>query len=262
MQLKRAANFPGSSKTVLRWLKDAGLKSHSAARKQKLSDEHRLYRLAFAEENLYHDWSQVVFSDECVFSSVNDGPARLFRPRGTRHNLEYVAETSRSGHVTIACWGWISARGIGMLHRIEERGPNTRALNALQYVHVLENVMVPSVRVLYPEGVIQFQQDNSPIHTCQMVQEWFARQDQVDLVDWPPYAADLNPIENVWWETKRTMSENWPDPPPASKEALWDLVTDAWDEVASSEHYASSLVRSMPRRLRQVIDNDGYWSSY
>lgn len=261
VQLQRSVSFPGSSQTVLRRLKEAGLHSRRAAKKQKLRDEQQLYRLAFAEDNINRDWEDVIFSDECVFSSANDGPVRVFRPTGTRHNAEYVAEAYRSGRVSVACWGWISARGLGMLHRIEP-GPNGRGLTSGQYVHILENVMVPSVRVFYPDGVIYFQQDQSPVHKSRLVQEWFARQDQVELLDWPPCGADLNPIENVWAETKRTIGENWPNPQPTNADALWELISDAWDEVASSESYAATLVRSLPRRLRQVIENDGFWSSF
>lgn len=261
LQLKRSAAFPGSSRTVLRRLNEAGLKSSRAAKKQKLTDEQMLYRLAFAEDNMHRDWEEVIFSDECVFSSVNDGPVRVFRPPGTRHNAEYVAGAYRSGRVSVSCWGWMSTRGIGMLHRIEP-GPNGRGLTGGQYVHILENIMVPSVRVLHPDGVFHFQQDQSPVHQSQLVQEWFARQDQIELLDWPPCGADLNPIENVWAETKRTMSENWPDPPPTNKESLWELVSNAWDEVASSDGYAATLVSSLTRRLSQVIENDGFWSSY
>jgi hypothetical protein len=68
----------------------------------------------------------------------------------------------------------------------------------------------------------------------------------------------LNPIENVWAETKSVMAENWPDPSSAFKNALWDVVLDAWKEVAHSEGYAATLVESLPRRMQMVIDSEGY----
>lgn len=261
LQLQRSAFFPGSRCTVLNRLKDAGLTSRRAAKKQKLTDEQRIYRLAYAEENLNREWGNVIFSDECVFSSGNDGPIRVFRPSGTRHNEEYVAETWRSGRISIACWGWMSSLGVGVLHRIE-RDRNKRGLTGEQYVNILENVMVPSVRFLHPEGTIYFQQDQSPIHKSRVVQEWFANQSEVILIDWPPCGADMNPIENVWAETKRQLHDNWPSNPPTSKDALWELVSNAWDEVASSPVYAANLVKSVPRRMMQVVENEGFWASY
>jgi hypothetical protein len=84
----------------------------------------------------------------------------------------------------------------------------------------------------------------------------------VELLDWPPCGADLNPIENVRPETKRVMAENCPDPSPASKNFLWDVVLDAWEEVAHSEVYASTLVESLPCSMQMVIDSEGYWTPY
>jgi hypothetical protein len=67
--------------------------------------------------------------------------------------------------------------------------------------------MVPSVRVLYPDGVIQFQQDHSSIHDTFIVQEWLSWQVDVQLIDWPPQAPDMNPTENTCSELKKTMRE-------------------------------------------------------
>ncbi len=125
VQLRRSVNFPGSTHTVLRRLRDAGLRSRRAAQKQKLTDEQMVYRLAFAEEKYTSRWGDVIFSDECNFHQQMMVRYASFGHPGTRHNAEYVAEAWRSGRVSVACWGWMSARGIGMLHRIDQ-GPNGR----------------------------------------------------------------------------------------------------------------------------------------
>jgi hypothetical protein len=57
------------------------------------------------------------------------------------------------------------------------------------------------------------------------------------------------------------MAENWPDPSPASKNALWDVVLDVWEEVAHSDVYAAT-VELLPRRMQMVIDSDYYWTPY
>jgi hypothetical protein len=54
--------------------------------------------------------------------------------------------------------------------------------------------MVPSVRVLYPDGVIQLQQDHSSIHDSRVVQEWLSRKADVEITDWPPRVPYMNPI--------------------------------------------------------------------
>jgi hypothetical protein len=47
--------------------------------------------------------------------------------------------------------------------------------------------------MLYPDGVIQFQQNHSSIHDARIVQEWLSQQTDVELIDWPPRAPDMNP---------------------------------------------------------------------
>ena len=47
----------------------------------------------------------------------------------------------------------------------------------------------------------------------------------------------MNPIENTWNEVKGAVQETWPVVPPRNSDELWALVSDAWDEVASFQHY-------------------------
>jgi len=61
---------------------------------------------------------------------------------------------------------------------------------------------------------------------------------------------------------KRTMQETWPVLPPRNSDELWTLVADAWDEVALSELYVRSLIESMTRRMKLVVEAKGFWTSY
>jgi len=105
--------------------------------------------------------------------------------------------------------------------------------------------MVPSVQMLYPDGIIHLQKDHSSIHDSCVVQERLPRQANVKLLDWPLRRPDMNPIKNMRSEVKRTMQETWPVLPPRNSVELWALVSDAWDEVASSTRYIQSLIESM-----------------
>jgi hypothetical protein len=242
VQLKCNTALPGCPRTVRNHMTEAGLRSRSAAVKEKLT-------LAFAKDNVDRDWGNVIFSDESVFSSANDGSVRMYRPLGTTYSAEYVKESACSGRVSVVVWGQISLSRIGLLHKIDGR------LDGAQYFHIPRDIMVPSVREMYPDGVIHFQQDQSPVHKSQLLQRWLTDQNELELLDWPPCGAYLNPIENVWAETKRIMAENWPDPSPASKNAPWDVVLDAWEEVAHSEVYTATLIESLLQRMEMVIDS-------
>jgi hypothetical protein len=124
-----------------------------------------------------------------------------------------MSTCTRIGHVSILCLGWISHEGAGMLYRIGH-------LDSLQYKHILDNVMVPSVRMIYPDGINQFQQDHSSNHDSRVVQEWLSLQADVELNDWPLCLPDMSPIENMWSEMKRTMQETWLVLPPRNSNEL------------------------------------------
>jgi hypothetical protein len=83
-----------------------------------------------------HQWDRVIFSNESTISSANDEPVLVYRPQRKQYNYQYVSTSTRSGHVSVHCWGSISHEGAGILHPIEEH------INSLQYEHVLKNDIV------------------------------------------------------------------------------------------------------------------------
>jgi len=78
--LKADTCFPEQKDTIISRLKGAGLRARHAAVKELLTDEHKLYRLAFAESNIDRKWDRVIFTDESTFSSANDRPVSVYRP--------------------------------------------------------------------------------------------------------------------------------------------------------------------------------------
>jgi hypothetical protein len=102
-----------------------------------------------------------------------------------------MSTCTRSGRVSVLFWGWISHDGAGMVHRVDGH------LDGLQYKHSLQNEMVPSVRMLYSDGIIHLQQDYYSIHDSRVVQEWLSLEADVELTDWRPRGPDMNPIEYV-----------------------------------------------------------------
>lgn len=54
-----------------------------------------------------------------------------------------------------------------------------------RYLDILTDVMMPRVRNVYPEGQINFVQDNSSVHRSRPVMDWFSRQRDITLISWP-----------------------------------------------------------------------------
>jgi hypothetical protein len=90
----------------------------------------------------------------------------------------------------------------------------------------MKGLKVPSVRMLYPDDIIHLQQDHSSIHDSHVVQEWLSRQADIELIDWTLRVPDMNPIENMWSEVNR------------------------------------ALIESMTRRMKSVVEAQGFWTSY
>lgn len=113
-----------------------------------------------------------------------------------------------------------------------------------------------------------FIQDNVSTHSCKLVQGWlkeWAAENGVELIDWPPYLPDLNPIENVWHILKSEIMAQYPhlaDLPKndASKRELVRAVICVWEEL--KEEVLDKLLILMIRRLEVVIAADGWYTKY
>ncbi|KAJ3631766.1 hypothetical protein MTP99_012874 [Tenebrio molitor] len=232
------SNFQGSVRTSRRRLRNSGLRNHAAARKIRLTPRHKEARVGFALEHLAKDnafWSRVVFSDEKVFQSSHNGRVRVYRPRNSRYDKQYVEPTERCGRFFVNVWGWISAVSPGVMLHMEE------LLNSGVYIRILENVMPPSVTRVYPSQNFIFQQDNCSVHTSHRVATWFQDQN-INVLDWPSRSPDVNPTENMWGflvrhlQKQRQIYRN--------RQELLTAITDAWH--ALPQDYIRNLYLSMP----------------
>jgi len=157
--------------------------------------------------------------------------------------------------MSVTTWGWMSSDGLGVLWRIEGN------LNTAQYVHILENVMLPSVRQRFPDGRIIFQHDRSPIHTSRGTRHWFeAHADEVTELYWPGKGFDMSPIEPVWGRAQQNM---------LSRRQLYDnanqlfaVVLEEWEILADDVEFSQKLVNSIPQRLQAVIASQGGITKY
>lgn len=55
-----------------------------------------------------------------------------------------------------------------------------------------------------------FMQDNSPLHQAHLIQDLLGEL-HIEVIDWPPYSPDLNPIENLWALMKAKIYELRPE---------------------------------------------------
>ncbi|KAI4465002.1 transposable element-related [Holotrichia oblita] len=247
-------NLNCCAETLRKFLHKQHIHCRRPAKKVELFPRHVADRLNFAHANLNRDWSAVIFSDE-VFSTSQDTRKLVWRANGTRFNADNVVRARQSNRISLAYWGWMFSAGPGELTRI-----NTR-LDAEEYIRILEDVLLPSVRTFYPEPhPIVLVQDNSAVHTARVVRLWFQHRDDLEVLPWPAKSPDLNPIENLW-AVMRQMWDQRDVPIPRNRMNLHNHVTEIWESFRGRET-CSNLVASMRERLQEVIDRNGYWTRY
>jgi len=102
-------------------------------------------------------------------------------------------------------------------------------------------------------------QDHTSIHDSHVVQEWLSLQADVKLIDWPPQV--LVQTSSRICGVRRTTHETLHVFPSRNSDELWTLVSDMWDEVASSQLHVQSLIKSMTQRMKSVAESQSFWTS-
>ncbi|KMQ84456.1 transposable element tc3 transposase [Lasius niger] len=209
-----------------------------------LTPVNREQRIAFALENLMtsrEEWEATIWTDEKVFVSSVDRQPHVWRQRDQRLHPNHVP-LHRSGRIS---WGWISGTAIGELVDIPTR------MNSAEYIRILEDVFLPSVRAIYPVEdmpVIRLVQDNSGVHTSCETQAWFRNHPEIQLINWPARSPHLNLIENVLAQ----MVRRWESRRKGTVAALVNHAREIWEKLRPD--YLPNLIDSIPNRLNQVID--------
>ena len=89
-----------------------------------------------------------------------------------------------------------------------------------------------------------FQQDNAPPHKTSRAQQLF-QQAGIDVMDWPPYSPDLNPIENIWSLLKKSVSNFHPQ----TLDDLESAIVKVWWTDVTLSNATVSVIQSMPQTI-------------
>lgn len=217
-----ARRYNVSDHVIERFLKKNGIRCRSAACEARMTDAQKLDRIAFCETML-EEWDNqrlrnIVFTDEKTFCTDVRWRKKVYRPINTRYHPHYTQTTRVSGRITDAFWGYITANGPGELIHINAR------FTAAQYMNIIENHVFPMMDVFDEPHV--YMHDNSPVHTATAVYQLLDTH-PVELLPWPPYSPDLNPIENVW----SNITRNWPNFDDRNHNVLQETIQQRWNDL-------------------------------
>lgn len=250
-QIRREFNLPVSRETIRATIhRCSDFDFKRKRRTPQLTVAHMQNRFDWCVHHMMwtNEWQNVIFSDEKKWNL--DGPDGLAYYWHDPNKPEVTFPKRQNGGGSIMVWGCFSARGTSELFIIEDTA------DAQDYLFTLESNLLPYIHRHGLEEMI-FQQDNAPIHTARVVQQWF-RDVGITTLPWPAKSPDLNPIENLWGIlTREVYKEN---KQYNNKNELRIAVMNAWASIPNQT--IQNLINSMPTRCAEVIQVDGKAINY
>ncbi|GFW70642.1 transposable element Tcb1 transposase [Trichonephila clavipes] len=202
-----AAKVPCGLSTVVRTLKrfsetnfiaDRGRSGRP--RKTSLREDRRL---TWAREHslwTIKDWEKVIFSYESQFC-ISGNQSSVYVRRHTHEEFSSQCLKPTVKYPTkVMVWGCMSSYGVGRLHIV------SRTVKAVDYIEILQNKLLPTVRDLFGNQSWIFKDDNAPCHRAKVAQKWL-KDHTVNIMNWPGQSTDLNPIDNLWFKIGYEISK-------------------------------------------------------
>ena len=178
------------------------------------------------------DINRLLFSDEKRFDSddhthcfdwVKEGEL----PIGREHDTNATK---------VMVWGVV---GVNFRHLVILKDGG---IDAARYQ---QECLRPALGALQAPGVV-FMQDNARPHSCESTKRYL-RRNGVQVLDWPPYSPDLNPIENLWAYLSQRVSAV----APFGAEKLEAAIVAEWNAIP--QFIINNLVVSFERRVKECI---------
>lgn len=245
-----------SANTIRRALWRQGLQSRVKKKKPLLQPRTKRLRREFAKKYrnwTVEDWRRVIFSDESKFKIFgSDGREWCWKDPNSPLLPQHVKPTVKFGGGSVMVWGCMGMYGVGNYCRIEGN------MNKNLYAEILKDELSGTMRAwrLTNDDFI-FQHDNDPKHTSGVASDWLDEKG-IEVLTWPPYSPDLNPIEHLWDEVDRRLRQL---PGNISSETdLWNKIQKVWNEI--DDDYVLKLIDTMPQRIKDVLKAKGGYTGW
>lgn len=254
-------------RAVRKLMSEMGYRKWRTKKRPHLTAAHAAARLQWArkyEQFTPQEWRRVVWSDECSIERGVGAQQRwvFMRPSEQLLHPEILHDSTRHCGKGVKKMFWAAfcyARRTALVPMNGDPDARSGGVTARVYREVLNEHLQT---ILNADSI--FMHDNAPIHTAHIIQGFFNMM-AIEVMDWPPYSPDLNPIENLWSVLKQAIYERYPALEHAidsvqTLERLIEAAMEVWEVVEQRVHY--NLSDSMPRRVAAVIAAEGWYTKY
>lgn len=263
-ELQNAINIRVSKDTIRRTFRTLHMRKWLQRKRPEILPENAEKRLNWAQRYADYtstDWQRVIWSDESTVERGKGGKLIWTWNSPTEQLIEHDVHEIRTGKsIKKMFWG---AFRFNQRTKLTPLTPDGSSLGGGITATVIRQTYTDQLPQLLRIGDI-FMHDNAPVHTAYIIRN-LLQQMQIEVMIWPPYSPDLNPIENLWALMKTIIHERHPElmNAPDNDETLCLLIQaaiEAWDSI--NNHVLENLCNTMPHRMLAVLAADGWYTKY
>lgn len=250
-KIKSDLDLNASAESIRLVLKNSGnLLYKKMLVKPPLKPQHKFNRVCWAKEKMswVDEWKNIIWSDEKKFNL--DGPDGFAYYWHDLRKDDVHFSKRHTGGGSLMIWACFNYYGKSTLAIISGN------LNQYEYQRHLADHLLPFLKDFGGDKPI-FQQDNCRCHTARSTVQWL-KDRNIEVMAWPPYSPDLNPIENLWGILARRVYAEGKQF--QSIQELQCAVIRCWQDISTS--VLEALVNSMPTRIYQTIYSHGSSTKY
>jgi transposase len=238
-----------SNSTLLRTIKKLHFKRRKFKVKPILKAHHLDARLELARSTIHWTkrWSKVYFTDEKKFNLDGPDGCNYFWADLNENDVKKYFSKDIHNKQSVMVWGAFSLQEQLPLVRLEGKQ------NGKKYSELIENSFF--YQIMSDEYILVH--DNAPCHTAEVVKNKIDVL-KIDVLPWPAYSPDLNPIENLWSYIVRIIYAN--GKTYGNVDELWEAIQECWENIPKK--IIKNLVKSMPNRMIKLLENGGRTLKY